>query len=396
MTSRSLRWQQTPRDREILAALDLCPLEAADMLQLSETFQQPFTSLRRVKYGRKFGVRFVFGFQGVEGFTDGVDSRFLRTITGQCGTLIGHRMKGESDRRFFGGHMVGPYLSAHRIKHEQETETQWQDEPELRVLVDTSEAKMEGKQKGGSASTAVTDSTQWSDTDTDQTGTTRNASESLQSDVLQPLVNDIRTKMTGDTYSNNHSHGSTNGGGSATQRQEGSNWSLKFGRSWSISHKQAFVPRFVTKRQVTATQFYTRDDILMEMESKFPKLRIGQALVYVSGVGVAVVQFPLSKVALQSSPRRAARKRTEFYAQLHARPEYRTAEEILAIRREFLTTLVTELQATARKRHGLEHSLSPPPMVPMESPQRTALLIEPIEVPLDIEQLEIEHAPWKI
>ena len=44
-----MRWQQTPRDRQILAALDLCPLEAADMLQLSETFTQPFTSLRRVQ-----------------------------------------------------------------------------------------------------------------------------------------------------------------------------------------------------------------------------------------------------------------------------------------------------------------------------------------------------------
>jgi hypothetical protein len=49
MTSPSIRWQQTPRDREILAALDLCPLEAADILQLSETFTQPFTSLRRVQ-----------------------------------------------------------------------------------------------------------------------------------------------------------------------------------------------------------------------------------------------------------------------------------------------------------------------------------------------------------
>lgn len=42
-------WQLTTRDRDILAALDLCPLEAKDLLALSETFAQPFSSLDRVR-----------------------------------------------------------------------------------------------------------------------------------------------------------------------------------------------------------------------------------------------------------------------------------------------------------------------------------------------------------
>lgn len=49
MASSSPRWQLTARDREILAALDLCPLESKDLLRLSESFSQPFGSLDRVR-----------------------------------------------------------------------------------------------------------------------------------------------------------------------------------------------------------------------------------------------------------------------------------------------------------------------------------------------------------
>lgn len=49
MTSGLKRWQQTPRDVEILRALDLCPLESKDLLVLSETFAHPFGSLDRVR-----------------------------------------------------------------------------------------------------------------------------------------------------------------------------------------------------------------------------------------------------------------------------------------------------------------------------------------------------------
>jgi len=49
MASSSPRWQQTTRDREILAALDLCPMESRDLLAFSGTFSQPFGSLDRVR-----------------------------------------------------------------------------------------------------------------------------------------------------------------------------------------------------------------------------------------------------------------------------------------------------------------------------------------------------------
>lgn len=49
MTSGLIRWQQTPRDVDILRSLDLCPLESKDLLALSGTFAQPFHSLDRVR-----------------------------------------------------------------------------------------------------------------------------------------------------------------------------------------------------------------------------------------------------------------------------------------------------------------------------------------------------------
>lgn len=49
MTSGFKRWQQTARDVDILRALDLCPLESKDLLNLSETFAQPFGSLDRTR-----------------------------------------------------------------------------------------------------------------------------------------------------------------------------------------------------------------------------------------------------------------------------------------------------------------------------------------------------------
>lgn len=42
-------WQKTDRDDDILAALVRCPLTAEEILQLSQTWLQPFSSLRRVQ-----------------------------------------------------------------------------------------------------------------------------------------------------------------------------------------------------------------------------------------------------------------------------------------------------------------------------------------------------------
>ena len=44
-----LRWQKTTRDDDILAALVRCPLTAEELLKLSQTWSQPFLSLRRVQ-----------------------------------------------------------------------------------------------------------------------------------------------------------------------------------------------------------------------------------------------------------------------------------------------------------------------------------------------------------
>src|SRR4051794_5067700 len=49
MASTALLRLVTPRDIEILTALDRCPLTAAQLLKLSETFALPFTNERRVR-----------------------------------------------------------------------------------------------------------------------------------------------------------------------------------------------------------------------------------------------------------------------------------------------------------------------------------------------------------
>src|SRR5437867_2785713 len=45
----AIRTLLTPRDRDILTALDHCPLTARQILTLSETFRYPFTSERKVR-----------------------------------------------------------------------------------------------------------------------------------------------------------------------------------------------------------------------------------------------------------------------------------------------------------------------------------------------------------
>jgi hypothetical protein len=45
----SVRGKTTPRDIEILAALDCCPLTALQLLKLSQTFEHPFTTERLVR-----------------------------------------------------------------------------------------------------------------------------------------------------------------------------------------------------------------------------------------------------------------------------------------------------------------------------------------------------------
>src|SRR5579883_3294409 len=49
MASKSPHQLVTPRDIDILAALDRCPLTPAQLLKLSQTFALPFTHERRVR-----------------------------------------------------------------------------------------------------------------------------------------------------------------------------------------------------------------------------------------------------------------------------------------------------------------------------------------------------------
>ncbi|WP_298865088.1 hypothetical protein [uncultured Gimesia sp.] len=44
-----IRWQKTTRDDDIMVALTRCPLTAEELLNLSQTWLQPFTGLRRVQ-----------------------------------------------------------------------------------------------------------------------------------------------------------------------------------------------------------------------------------------------------------------------------------------------------------------------------------------------------------
>lgn len=49
MVKKMVRWQQTPRDAQLMQSLTRCPLTALDLLKLSQTWPLPFSSLRRVQ-----------------------------------------------------------------------------------------------------------------------------------------------------------------------------------------------------------------------------------------------------------------------------------------------------------------------------------------------------------
>jgi hypothetical protein len=282
---------------------------------------------------RKFKTRITCAFQGTQLFPDRVNDRLLNALIGQSNVQFYFRHKNPVDAKFFGEIVQLPSLDLLKTKHVLTTPQQYQDGHELVVLTDESANWGDAQQQGASQADAVSDTTTHTNSTSQSAGSTDTRSESLQR--LADAVSRAQSSQTVTGASDAAAHGTT--------RTDARNWSNTRTRGGSITRKTTLVPRIRTRDVVTSIQFYSPDELVIEAASRFTQLRVGTALLYIAGRGVAEAKLPLAKDPLRRTPQFAIKKLSQLRKLVLARNEFATPEQLLDQRRTFERRLIQYL-----------------------------------------------------
>lgn len=313
---------------------------------------------------RKFLCRFVVAFQGTQLFDDRERDRLLNALVGQCNAHLYFRHKNPVDARYFGEIMRLFNVDPMRVKHTLTQQQQFQDGHELLILTDESESQSLAGQSGGSSSNATSDTTSTTEGSSTSTGT--NSSSSTNSATgssegfsqLAHVVSAARTEYQGrsEQRSNAEQRGrseqsgtsSSTGVSRGTTATSGASWSTTKTAGKSITRKQTLVPRILTREVVSAVQFFTTEEQLVEAAREITRLPRGECFLYLAGQGVWQVQVPLAHQPWRGLPTFTAKKLSELRRLILARPEFDRIDDLLRKRAEFEAKLVTFLQDMSR------------------------------------------------
>ncbi len=301
---------------------------------------------------RKFKTKFAFLHQGSARFPDRHENEFLNTITDMCRLQLFFR-HAAADAQFFGKQVSLATWGQPQIKHIQRVPQQFTVGHDLVELTDTSQGTSDGDTIGTSDASA--------------SGTQEGTSSQL-TDTLGAAVNRAENATT-NSSSSSTSKASSEGrqsGTSSTQTRTTSD-SRTTTRSQSRTVKQQLLPRIITKDIVTSVQFSTPEEIDRDHAGTIVQFGTGEAYLLIGGLGTFIGQAPLAVDVLARTPRYAARRLQEFFAEQWQRPEFVAPAVVIAQRQAFLAQLLSEL-TTMRlgdqaPRQPLRHAPLPIPLV---------------------------------
>lgn len=315
----------TPRDQRVphFVFLDELPVfqSSADLIT------------RALAQVRKFKVRLVCAFQGTQFFADRVEDRLLNALVGQCNVQFYFRHKSPVDAKFFAEIVKLPSIDLLKKKHVLKTPQQYQDGNDAVVLTDESSNWGDAEQQGSSQADAVSDSTTNTTGSSSSTGSGETRSDSTQR--LADAVSRAQSSQNGTSSSDAAAHGTT--------RTDGRSWSNTRSRGGSVTRKTTLVPRIRTRDVVTSIQFFSPDEQFIDVASRFTRLPVGTAMLYIAGSGVAEAKLPLAKNPLGRTPRFAAKKLSGLRQLVLARNEFATPKQVLDQRRSFERQLIQYL-----------------------------------------------------
>ena len=297
---------------------------------------------------RKFLLRLVCATQGANPFPDRADDRLLNALISQCGLHFLFRHKHPYDAKFFGEIIGMPTYDPKRVKHEMIQTQQYQAGHDLVTLTDTSESQSKTEGTGGSESDGTTSSEQWSDTDSQTTGTSNNSSNSTgttqQMQLLQNVINQSRSNSTGSSIgtstSNSDGHSTTQGGSRGNSHQSSQSWSTSIGKTFGKTYKQSLVPRLRWRSVVTGVTFFTPQEHQMMNATLLSSLKIGEAITYGEGTPMKI-KFPLAQDPARLSPKFVA-QRVERYLQVLAHI-FPSPRDLLQAHQEELERMIQNL-----------------------------------------------------
>ncbi|QDT40348.1 AAA-like domain protein [Gimesia alba] len=302
---------------------------------------------------RKFLLRLVCATQGANPFPDRVDDRLLNALIGQCGLHFLFRHKHPYDAKFFGEIIGFPTYDPQRVKHQTVQSQQYQAGHDLVTLMDFSESESETRGTGGSESNGVTETEQWSDTQSHSVGSSTSHSESssqttgtsqnpynTQLQQIRQAVSDARSSTAGQSENRTDGRSSTTGGSKGHSHQTSQSWSQSVGKTRGRTFKQSLVPRLLWRDVVTGVTFYSPQEHQLMYATRLASLQIGEAIVYGPGKPMRI-QFPLAQDPARWSPRFVAR-RMEHYLDLLAQV-FPSPQQVLAERQQELEAIIHNL-----------------------------------------------------
>lgn len=289
---------------------------------------------------RKFKLHFCCAHAGTQFFDEGTQDKLLNALTGACRVHILFRHQNEVDATYFGKLVKLPELSPTKVKHVQRQPMQFQDGHDIMLLEDTTENWQQGEQQGGAEANGTTNTTTETHGERRDQGRTR--TETRDELSLRRSVADARSETSGTSASSSAAQGLTH--------TSTANWARTNSRGGSRTYKQTLVPRIVIRDIVTSVQFFTTEEQFSQAASAIAGFPTGTALLYIAGKGSMQVAFPLPKQPFLRTPRFGRKKVCALLQTVRARPEYGTAEQILADRSAFLGHLVKYLNSLAKPR----------------------------------------------
>lgn len=288
---------------------------------------------------RKFQLRFILMHQGTINFPDGTNDRLLNNLVSQCRVHVYMRHANPVDAKFFGEVVALPTTDPLKIKHQLKQKQQYQDGHRLVTLVDRSNTSNDSETTGSSQSDAQASTDNWNEGQSDERTTSDGRSETRDADGhrLSEAVSRARSAAQG--------RSSGRGGSTGSTQTSGTNWGRTIGRSVGVTYKQSLVPILKWREIIASVTFFTPDEQLIKAASGISRLLTGEAIVQITGVGVAQVMFPLIHNPYAKTPKFLARKIVELWRELARRPEYATPAAIAAERSAVIDRLVAELDA---------------------------------------------------
>lgn len=318
---------------------------------------------------RKFRIRFVGAFQGVESFADsdnndGSKDPLLRNMM-QCRTRFFFKHTDPDSCDHFARIAIQPTLNPHLVKFEHYEQEQYQDGHDLYELFGQSFSENE------SSSQQTTDTE--AESEFESAGTVDSATEgqgggqnfgSGTNDTLTVTTDDAReagqlitARGHGSQQQSGESTQWSNASTQATSHQKGTGKSRSralgsgssSGTQRGVTINQSLVPRLKWRERLAFMEFFTLDDQIRLTASFISRLRVGEPIMAIAGEQAVTIRIAMLPNRFARAPKTLRKVQEEYEARLRQLGFVWDAEVLLNASKNLLPQRIEQIEAIEQR-----------------------------------------------